>query len=553
MDQNDIFYRAFRAYRNEFEGNRDDHLFHKAVNARKNPNDFLEMTFYDVRIEEDWILAIEKGIDYIGKAIREDRQFIRNEGEVLPIERIRRVSKDSISDLAKHSDYITKLPENPDDNLIPEKLLMIKRENDYLIYENRVVYTTLSYLKDFISERLEKIKEVTNKYDGKCQIRKKVDLGYRKIDFMMNFEETRNNDPIALAKNGHQNLLKRLDRILNDVLILLKTPLMQELSKAPLVTRPVQKTNVLKMNTNFRESLYVFDYVCAYNKPGYSIEKKTERIAPLSADQEDLFTDIIQLSSFLTYMCNHALGPELEERFLEEEKRRKKLAEDELLARIAALMEKARKSGKEIGEYLALLEDGYRILEERLEEAKKEMVLLEQKHQKEMEELKATHQEEIKQIEAEHQEEISRIYEENEAAIAELRQAHEGELSSLRESLTSAYEARLNDAKTREEGLEKELEEAKKVRDDAVKAKTEAEEALSLCRVELLALRLKTGGKDIDPNDYTSKERFDQLEMEKELLDRFFDKAWGCTKKAIRKKHLTIEKKPKKGKGGDAE
>ena len=185
MDQNDIYYRAFLAYENEFLGNKENTLIKKSLSAKKSADDFVLMTVTQCQIDEDWVLAIEKGLVYMGKAIREERQFIRNNGEVLPIEKIRSVSKDSVSDLAKHSDYITRLPDNEEDPLIPDKLFMVRRESEYAVYENRVVYTALSYLKDFVSSRLMAITEAANLYEGKCQMRKSFVFGYRKIDFVM--------------------------------------------------------------------------------------------------------------------------------------------------------------------------------------------------------------------------------------------------------------------------------------------------------------------------------------------------------------------------------
>ena len=54
--------------------------------------------------------------------------------------------------------------------------------------------------------------------------------------------------------------------------MLLETPLMQEVSKVDMVRRPIVKTNVLKMNKNFKEALALFDFIVAYEEPGYLIK-----------------------------------------------------------------------------------------------------------------------------------------------------------------------------------------------------------------------------------------------------------------------------------------
>ncbi len=567
----DTFYLAYEQYKKEFENNRDVHLFKKGASAHKSPNDFVSMVYTKCTIEEDWIAAIEKGLHYIAKAIKEDRQFIRNEGEVLPIEKIRRVSKDSIADLSKHSNYITRLPENPGDTVIPEKLLMIKRENDYAIYENRVVYTTLSYLKDFVSTRLDKIKEATNKYEGNLQIKKKIELGYRSVDVYLTINDIQKNDEYALAKNDAIDKIKRLDSILNGVLVLLKTPLMQELAKVPMVSRPVTKTNVLKMNTNFKESLAVFDYVCAYNKPGFEIEEVEKKIAPLSDEQENSFHDIVLLSSFLTYEYNNHLEIDLEKEYQKECKSREKIKDDEILAKIEKLMQEAHKSEKTIGEYLLALEEGYHVLEKRLQEAKDEVSKVVEEYEQKIVDLKEEQQKEIDTLNEYHDELVAKLQDEQLIEIATLNEEKEKQIQAFREecdqkvaSITLECENRIEENRKNLEAQyqstvdsQKQELETKQSRiqelEELVKAEQEKNGVLSkeLDETKSLALAARLGKdfKSVSPKEYTNQLSFDELERQKASFDEFFENAWKEAKREIRKKHLTM--KPKKEKKGD--
>ena len=564
MKQLDLFYYAYEKYKEEFVGNRDNYLFKKGVNSKKAPNDQMSMISVICDIEEDWIMAIEKGLEYIAKAIKEDRQFIRNEGDVLPIEKIRRVSKDSITDLSKHSNYITKLPEEGKD-VVPEKLLMIQRENDYTIYENRVVYTTLMYLKDFVAERLEKIKDLINKYDGKVLIKKKIDLGYRTVDVVLDIHDVRKNDELAIERAKCKDKIERLDQILNGVLILLKTPLMQAVSKAPLVTRPVTKTNVLKMNTNFKETLAIFDYVCAYNKPGYTITETENVIAPLSIEQEDAFSDVILLSSFLTYEYNNHLEDRLHKEYLLEVKRRKEIEEQKVLDRIKELMDKASKSGKDLGEYLLMLEEGYKILESRVEELKQKLETVVAEYEQKIVDLNIKHEEEMQELAQKHYEEILEINNQHQIELQEQAAKHEEDMANLRASLEQEYGAIIEEknkcieeknteisAKNEEIATQQvkigELNELVVSKDlEITQTKEQCEKEITLAHAENLALRAEKGQPKVNPRDFTTKERFDELENEMNVLKEFFDKSWQATKKEIKKAHYSqIKPKGKK-------
>lgn len=170
MDRNDIYYRAIRKYReitNSFDSCKNDR---DELSLNNNDKDFFDTTKYLCHIEEDWILEIEKGLPFIEKAIVEERQFIRTDGEIVPIEKIKRISRSSVEHLAKHSEYITHTPK--DGNIIPDKLFMSEKLSDYAVYENRFLYLLLDYLEKFISLRLNDIEKINSLYKSHFSINK---------------------------------------------------------------------------------------------------------------------------------------------------------------------------------------------------------------------------------------------------------------------------------------------------------------------------------------------------------------------------------------------
>lgn len=547
MTQLDIFYRSYENYKKELLNNREDHLFKKAAYSKNKPQDFISKISVECYIHDDWISAIEKAVPYLEKCIKEDRQFIRNEGEVLPIEKIRRVSKDSVSDLAKHSDYITKIPED-DKDVIPEKLLMITRESDYKIYENRVLYATLTYLRDFISTRLEKIVEAINKYEGKFFIKKKVEVHNRTLDFLMDVSEKRLEDPIAVKNSKCARQIERIKLELNDILVLLKTPLMIECSKAALVKRPITKTNVLKMNTNFKEALAIFDYAVEYPGPGYEIEEKELKIYPLSESQTNAFSDIIQLSSFLAYMYNNHLEDDLLTEYEAEEERRRKASEDELLAKMEEMYNKAKSSGRDLKEYIFLLEEGTRILKERIEETKQEMAKLIEEQELRLINIANKHKEEIEQIyrefdekladeQARCNEKIRQIQVENDQYVSYLNSEHAKAIEAINDELNQ-QKAINTQLKSFVEQANAEVEQIKvAAQEEVTRIHKEATKSIELAQAETLALRLKTSKPPL-PKEFVSKDRYEQLEAEIKTLTEFQKGAWKEAKIEIRNNYF---------------
>ena len=164
MAKIDVYHRAFHEYRNQTKNNKACAAERRTIKKLNDEYDTFKVKKYLCTIDDEWIQEIEYGLEFVEKAVEENRQFIQVRGEVVPIEKAKKVSKHSVEHLAKHSSLITKIPENPNDNIIPDGIYMVEKLNDYAIYENRFLYTLLCYLRDFIALRLEKIHELRSTY-----------------------------------------------------------------------------------------------------------------------------------------------------------------------------------------------------------------------------------------------------------------------------------------------------------------------------------------------------------------------------------------------------
>ena len=86
MNYLDTLYRALVDYRKNTLEHNECKAQRSAIIMADSENDRIEVTRKNCIVEEDWIEAIEKGLEFIDKAIKEERQFIRSNGEVIPIE-----------------------------------------------------------------------------------------------------------------------------------------------------------------------------------------------------------------------------------------------------------------------------------------------------------------------------------------------------------------------------------------------------------------------------------------------------------------------------------
>src|SRR5690625_1083347 len=113
------------------------------------------------KFTEDWIVNIESFFPSLNQIIRNLRNTLKYEEEILPIERTRRTNSESIRHLLRNTRYIREVNE---EEIIPDKILNTVSEIDYGIYENKFIMTLLDRLHTYLLNRLETIKQNIHGY-----------------------------------------------------------------------------------------------------------------------------------------------------------------------------------------------------------------------------------------------------------------------------------------------------------------------------------------------------------------------------------------------------
>ena len=594
----DIYYRAFKEYRKETAKNTLCEKDRKTLTRSNTDDDKLNTIKYLCVIDNEWVKNIEEGLEFVEKAVQEERQFIRVNGEVVPIEKVKRISKDSVEHLAKHSEMITHVPEDEDENVIPDKLYMVEKLSDYAVYENRFLYMLLSYLRDFIQYRLEKIETLRRTYISDLSVSKKVKTKKRVFTLEATIHEERLDNPFPIVDTASAAIIKRIENCQSIVSMLLNTDLMVQVAKTPMIKPPIVKTNVLKMNNNFKKALALYDYIASYKGEGFTYEEIKTDFAPYSEKLADELADSFLLSAFTAYKVGNGIEDLLETEYKEEEKRRKEEENKKLAERLKRLKKRALESNKSLEEYMLLLEERNKMLERdseelvvvrheisalkhkidlitlekkelnrrfseltgQIDEKDREIAALNQKYIEDTTALKNAHEEEVTSLKADCERQIEEKQIEFSEKMQEVISNYESQFTELNEK-KEQLEVQAREINEREEKLESEIERREqeidgKLRTDyeskakeAQKAAKKAEKELALVRGELDGLRAQQGM--IEPStDYASRERFIELQEAYIAFEKFFKSQWQITKKEIRKQVLWAkrEKGTKKAK-----
>ena len=501
MHELDIYYRALRQLRQETATDDKCRRFATAVKRAATDQDSLRAQRTRCHIEEDWVEFIEAHLPYVEKAIKEDRQFIRKEGEIVDIGKAKKVSRDSVEHLARHSEMITHVPEDGG-MLIPDKIYITENTSNYTVYENRFLYLLLTFMSDFVEMRYSKIAELGNSYQAELNTHKRVIMGKRTLDMDIRFSEHSKSDPYADPKDRHSTMIERVEAIRVITNMLLMTPLMKEVSKSPKISPPITRTNVLRMDNNFKYAVELYDYLVAYEGDGYTIENQTIAQEPFEDALEGEIDEIAAILSYMTYRHGTGVSKTLEQRYLAEEMARQEEKERKRRARLDVLREKAHESESSMEEYLLALEEQNRLLERNAEQLRAATESLQRSIEQQAQKLTAVY------------------YEQCEQRFVEKK-----------ESLVSSYEMKLA-------AKDEEIAQAEQMHAEAL------EENVGLT-ARLHALQHKVGEKPV--TDTTTREYIAQLEREYGWFVQMFEKNWKLTKRRIRKDILwTSESKKKK-------
>ena len=577
MNRLDVYYRALCAYRKE-TAVRHCESFRRAVAEANTENDELTVSKNICAVDSDWMDAIEAGLVFVEKAIKQERQFIHSNGEVMPIEKIKQVSKESVQHLARHSNLITK--QRDDGEMIPDHLYSVEKLNDFAVYENRFLYMLLCYLRDFITIRYEKILDLSTRYDGHLQLKKDFVFQNQKLEYSVELHDERKNDALLRDTNPAKASIDRMDLMLKAVLALLSTPLMEIAGKAPKLKPPITKTNILKMDNSFKGAMALYEYVVSYDRPGYTVEQEQTRLTPFSDALADELSEAGGMLQFLMYEYGLNLNDTLKKRMAEAEQRER---EEQIIRKerkIAQLKKKLENREITPEEYILELESHIRLLETdnrripgmkaRIEELGKQneraqaqiLELTDQKKAAEdsIEELKIVHARERASMQADYEDRIYQTITSGENAKNLLREACGKKIRQAEESLNAeraVFEQRLLDMDSIHEkemqSLKDSVRDGEQACERLTKERDEIAEQKLVCEARIKALRAASG-ESFGETEFTEREDFNELERELEAFVRFYDERWGIAKKSIRKKLLNYQSlKGKNGKNDSGE
>lgn len=237
-----------------FETEESSQEFLNKVNSKL----LLDLSKSQIVENDEWIEMVEFSLPHLEKALTKEIKNIVTEEEIIKIELIKKVTVESVKHLSKNVNFVDKYNQRSGE-VIPKKILNAYKEETFITYENRFLYTLIKLIEDYMYLR-EKDQE--NEYKGKnyqkANYQAEVKLRKEKVKVSLEYS--------AEANTGLKKSTETADRIQNikkSIKMLKATETYQILAskRITLVKAPLKMTNVLLKNVNFQYAVKLWNYL----------------------------------------------------------------------------------------------------------------------------------------------------------------------------------------------------------------------------------------------------------------------------------------------------
>ena len=224
----------------------------------------------------DWIDIVEEACPRLDIIVRNAKVALVQEANVELIEKAKRITVESVKDLARHTNYINKFDEATQ-SVEPGKILDIRNEETFNIYENRFLHTLIYLLDRFVYEREQEIKKLEVSDNKLLEYKAKSETPTEKVHIEIKI--TSDTIPSDQVNDDLQKKLKeiqtRIKRIKEYIASWMKSEMIKSLDKAhiPPVRSPLKKTNILLKNPNFKVATALWEYLNKYGLDDINSDK----------------------------------------------------------------------------------------------------------------------------------------------------------------------------------------------------------------------------------------------------------------------------------------
>ena len=278
---NDLYLKYVNRVGKTLENDRYFQYLFEMVQAGQNTLQQTHRVLHKV-VDERWLTTIEESLDALNRITEHTRRFVTSNEEVVPVELARKITADSVRHLSQNTQFIAS---SKNGEIHPTRILNVTTEETYNLYENRFVYHLIQRLVTFIDKRTDIIFWSTG--DETCntlQLQSSVDDAYEQIEYKLEMK-IKNRQSFAENDSDNMQVFMRIDRVRRMVMALRNSSFCDIMSGCARVRSPIQRTNVITKDPDYRTCLRLWQFLESYEEVGYTIDA---RDTALEFDEEYL-------------------------------------------------------------------------------------------------------------------------------------------------------------------------------------------------------------------------------------------------------------------------
>lgn len=278
---NDLYLKYVNRVGKALENDRYFQYLFEMVQAGQNTLQQTHRVLHKV-VDERWLTTIEESLDALNRITEHPRRFVTSNEEVVPVELARKITADSVRHLSQNTQFIAS---SKNGEIHPTRILNVTTEETYNLYENRFVYHLIQRLVTFIDKRTDIIFWSTG--DETCntlQLQSSVDDAYEQIEYKLEMK-IKNRQSFAENDSDNMQVFMRIDRVRRMVMALRNSSFCDIMSGCARVRSPIQRTNVITKDPDYRTCLRLWQFLESYEEVGYTIDA---RDTALEFDEEYL-------------------------------------------------------------------------------------------------------------------------------------------------------------------------------------------------------------------------------------------------------------------------
>lgn len=227
----------------------------------------LESASYD----PSWIDKIEDCLSDLGDIINNPRKVTKTVTDIVPVELARKTGAESVRHLASHTQFVKEIDENG--NVIPNKILNIASDDDYLTYENRFIATLIRKLVLFIEKRYEfatRYAQLKNTEVLLVKSKSVVDGSIVEIESKVTVTKLADDENAMEATN----YAKRIISIREYLQYYSASNFMKMFKNERNVSGQILQTNIIRKNPKYRHCYELYRFIERYSQFGVDYKIK---------------------------------------------------------------------------------------------------------------------------------------------------------------------------------------------------------------------------------------------------------------------------------------